>query len=142
MRDGMRLVSVVLGSTSMKARENASAALLNYGFTFYDTKLVVKGGTALATDARLEGGQAHRSISASRMICTSRCRAASPTSKTAVDVQPQLDRAACGWMPNVGTLRVFAGNQALATLPLHPLKAVAAGGWWRRLIDTIRLWFA
>ena len=26
--------------------------------------------------------------------------------------------------------------------PLHPLKAVAAGGWWRRLIDTIRLWFA
>src|SRR5258707_3501007 len=49
LRDGMRLVSVVMGSTSMKARENASAALLNYGFTFYDTKLVVKGGTALST---------------------------------------------------------------------------------------------
>jgi hypothetical protein len=25
---------------------------------------------------------------------------------------------------------------------LHPLQPVAAGGWWRRLIDTIRLWFA
>ena len=37
---------------------------------------------------------------------------------------------------------MFAGNQTLATLPLHPLKAVPAGGWWRRLIDTIRLWFA
>src|ERR1700723_3068685 len=49
LRDGMRLISVVLGSTSMKARENASAALLNYGFTFYDTKLVVKGGAVLAT---------------------------------------------------------------------------------------------
>ena len=49
LRDGMRLVSVVLGSTSMKGRENASAALLNYGFTFYDTKLVVKGGTKLAS---------------------------------------------------------------------------------------------
>ena len=49
LRDGMRLVSVVLGSTSMKGRENASAALLNYGFTFYDTKLVVKGGATLAT---------------------------------------------------------------------------------------------
>src|SRR5271170_8139771 len=48
-REGMRLISVVLGSTSMKARENASAALLSYGFTFYDTKLIVKGGTALAT---------------------------------------------------------------------------------------------
>src|ERR1700723_1116181 len=48
-REGMRLVSVVLGSTSMKGRENASAALLSYGFTFYDTKLIVKGGTVLAT---------------------------------------------------------------------------------------------
>jgi D-alanyl-D-alanine carboxypeptidase (penicillin-binding protein 5/6) len=42
----------------------------------------------------------------------------------------------------VGAVRVFNGAQALVTIPLHPLKPVAAGGWWRRLIDTIRLWFA
>jgi hypothetical protein len=36
----------------------------------------------------------------------------------------------------------LAGGQTLVTLPLHPLNAVASGGWWRRLIDTIRLWFA
>jgi D-alanyl-D-alanine carboxypeptidase (penicillin-binding protein 5/6) len=41
----------------------------------------------------------------------------------------------------VGTLHVFAGTQTVATLPLHPLKNVTAGGWWRRIIDTIRLWF-
>ena len=103
LRNGMRLVSVVMGSTSMKARENASAALLNYGFTFYDTKLVVKGGAVLAT-ARVWKGQS-----------------------------PSVD---------LGTLHVFAGTQTLATKPLHPLKPVASGGWWRRLIDTIRLWFA
>jgi serine-type D-Ala-D-Ala carboxypeptidase (penicillin-binding protein 5/6) len=44
-RSGMRLVSVVLGSTSMKAREGASAALLNYGFTFYETTLVAKAAS-------------------------------------------------------------------------------------------------
>jgi hypothetical protein len=43
---------------------------------------------------------------------------------------------------NVGTLHVLNGKEALTTLPLHPLQPVAAGGWWRRLIDTIRLWFA
>jgi hypothetical protein len=42
----------------------------------------------------------------------------------------------------VGQLRVFTPKQTLATLPLHPLHEVPAGGWWRRLIDTIRLWFA
>jgi D-alanyl-D-alanine carboxypeptidase (penicillin-binding protein 5/6) len=58
-----------------------------------------------------------------------------------VDVGPRLI-APLSLDANVGQLRVFAGSQTLATLPVHPLKNVAAGGWWRRLIDTIRLWFA
>src|SRR6202000_1961805 len=36
-RDNMRLISVVMGAPSVKAREDASAALLNYGYTFYET---------------------------------------------------------------------------------------------------------
>ena len=36
-RNGMRLMSVVMGSPSEKAREDASAALLNYGYTFFET---------------------------------------------------------------------------------------------------------
>src|SRR6202008_2549666 len=36
-RDNMRLISVVMGSPSVKAREDASAALLNYGYTFFET---------------------------------------------------------------------------------------------------------
>ncbi len=35
-RNGMRLVSVVMGAPSVKAREAASAALLNYGYTFFE----------------------------------------------------------------------------------------------------------
>ena len=61
--------------------------------------------------------------------------------KTAVDMQPKLI-APLSQDANVGTLRVFSGGRTLATVSLHPLKPVAAGGWWRRLIDTIRLWFA
>src|SRR5260370_14066318 len=56
-REGMRLISVVLGSTSMKARENGSASLLGYGYTFYDTKLAVKGGISLPPTRRSEAAQ-------------------------------------------------------------------------------------
>jgi len=42
---------------------------------------------------------------------------------------------------DVGQLHVTAQGQSLAALPVHPLTAVGQGGWWRRLIDTIRLWF-
>jgi serine-type D-Ala-D-Ala carboxypeptidase (penicillin-binding protein 5/6) len=139
-RDGMRLVSVVLGSTSMKARENASAALLGYGFTFYDTKLLVKGGTMLATTRVWKAAQSPVDVGIRDDLYMTLARGQSDL-KTAVDVQPKLI-APLTLDSNVGTLRVFSGGQPLATLPLHPLKPIAGGGWWRRLIDTIRLWFA
>ena len=43
----MRLISVVLGSPSIKAREDASAALLSYGFTFFETVPLQQAGKAL-----------------------------------------------------------------------------------------------
>jgi D-alanyl-D-alanine carboxypeptidase (penicillin-binding protein 5/6) len=139
-REGMRLVSVVLGSTSMKARENASAALLSYGFTFYDTKLIVKGGTALATTHVWKAASSSAELGIKDDLYMTVARGQSDV-KTSVDVQPKLI-APLGLDANAGTLHVFNGKEALITLPLHPLKPVAAGGWWRRLIDTIRLWFA
>jgi D-alanyl-D-alanine carboxypeptidase (penicillin-binding protein 5/6) len=140
LRDRMRLVSVVMGSTSMKARENASTALLNYGFTFYDTKLVAKGGAVLATARVWKAQIPSVDLGIKDDLYITLPRGASGV-KTAADVQPRLI-APLGLDTTVGTLHVSAGNQTLATLPLHPLKNVPAGGWWRRLIDTIRLWFA
>ncbi len=139
LRDGMRLVSVVMGSTSMKARENASAALLNYGFTFYDTKLVVKGGTALSTAQVWKAQFPSVDVGIKDDLYVTLPRGEAGV-KTAADIQPRLI-APLALDTAVGTLHVFAGTQPLATLPLHPLKNVPAGGWWRRLIDTIRLWF-
>jgi D-alanyl-D-alanine carboxypeptidase (penicillin-binding protein 5/6) len=141
LRDGMRLVSVVLGSTSMKGRENASAALLNYGFTFYDTKLVVKGGAALASTKVWKAAQSPVDVGIKDDLYITLPRGQTNDVKTAVDVQPRLI-APLALDAEVGQLRVTAGSQTLITMPVHPLKDIAAGGWWRRLIDTIRLWFA
>jgi serine-type D-Ala-D-Ala carboxypeptidase (penicillin-binding protein 5/6) len=140
VRDGMRLISVVLGSTSMKARENASAALLNYSFTFYDTKLVVKGGAALASTKVWKAAASPINVGITDDLYITLPRSQSGDIKTAVDVTPRLI-APLGRDAVVGQLRVLAGNQTLTTMPVHPLADVAAGGWWRRLIDTIRLWF-
>src|ERR1700681_3873618 len=129
-REGMRLVSVVLGSTSMKARENASAALLSYGFTFYDTKLIIKGGTPLATARVFKGENPSVDLGVKDDLYVTFPRGEADGITTAADVQPRL---IAPLVPdsNVGSLRVFARGQTLATVPLRPLKSVAAGGWWR-----------
>ena len=140
LRDGMRLVSVVLGSGSMKSREDASAALLGYGYTFYDTKLVVRGGTSLASARVWKAADPMLEVGIKDDLYMTLPRGQADDLKTAVDLQPRL-LAPLAPDSTVGSLRVFAGTQTLATLPVHPLKADPAGGWWRRLIDTIRLWF-
>jgi D-alanyl-D-alanine carboxypeptidase (penicillin-binding protein 5/6) len=140
LRDGMRLISVVLGSTSMKARENASAALLNYGFTFYDTKLVVRGGAKLASAPVWKAAATPFDVGIDKDLYITLPRSQSADIKTSVDLQPRLI-APLARTADVGQLHVTAQGQSLATLPVHPLAAVDQGGWWRRLIDTIRLWF-
>ena len=139
-REGMRLVSVVMGSGSMRARENASAALLGYGFTFFETKLIVKGGTALTSTHVWKAAQPTAELGVKSDLDLTLPRGQTDV-KTTLDVQPKLIAPLEADAP-VGALHVFGGGKELANLPLHPLKAVAAGGWWRRLIDTIRLWFA
>jgi D-alanyl-D-alanine carboxypeptidase (penicillin-binding protein 5/6) len=136
----MRLVSVVLGSTSMKGREDASAALLNYGFTFYDTKLVAKGGDKLATTHVWKAALPQLDLGLKDDLYVTLPRGQASDIKTATDVQPRLI-APLAQSASVGQFRVMLGNDTLATAPLHPLEADAAGSWWRRLIDTIRLWF-
>lgn len=140
LRDGMRLVSVVLGSHSMKGREDASAALLNYGFTFYDTRLVVKGGTSLASARVWKAEEPMIGVGIKDDLYITLPRGEAGDVKTAVDLQQKLV-APLGVDAAVGTLRVFTSTQTLTSMPVHPLKADAAGGWWRRLLDTIRLWF-
>src|SRR5580658_1529690 len=141
LRDGMRLVSVVLGSSSMKARENASAALLNYGFSFYDTKLVVKGGTKLASTPVWKAELSPVDVGVKDDLYITLPRSQSGDIKTAVDLKPRLI-APLGSDADAGQLRVFTSAGPLTTEPVHPLAPVAEGGWWRRMIDSIKLWFA
>src|SRR6202789_947416 len=141
LRDGMRVVSVVLGAKSFKGREDASGALINYAFTFYDTKLVVKGGAKLASAPVWKAAATPVDVGVNDDLYITLPRSASNDIKTTVDVQPKLI-APLSRNADIGVLRVTAGAQAVATVPVHPLTAVSQGGWWRRLIDTIRLWFA
>jgi len=141
LRAGMRLISVVLGSTSMRGRESASAALLTYGFTFYETPLVVKGGAALANVHVWKAAIPSAEVGIRADLYLTVPRGSAAGLKTPIDVQPNLI-APLGTDSTVGELHVLAGSQTLATVPVHPLADLPAGGWWRRLIDTIRLWFA
>jgi D-alanyl-D-alanine carboxypeptidase (penicillin-binding protein 5/6) len=140
-RSGMRLISVVLGSTSMKAREQASTALLNYGYTFYETTLVQKAGAVVTTAPVWKADRSPVDIGIQHDLWVTIPRGSAAGLKTTLELEPRL-LAPLARTTVVGRLSITAGGAAVAAAPLHPLVDVAAGGWWRRLIDSVRLWFA
>ncbi len=75
-RGDMRLVSVVMGSPSVGAREDASAALLNYGFNFFQTRKLYDANATVLTIPVWKGqaDTVNLGVDARRL----RCRAARP----------------------------------------------------------------
>jgi D-alanyl-D-alanine carboxypeptidase (penicillin-binding protein 5/6) len=138
-RDGMRLISVVLGTKSFKAREDASATLLNYGFTFYET-VKIKGAGDVVLKPEVYKGETDRvTLVPARDVYVTAGRGAAAQLKTSATVkEPVLAPIARGQA--LGELTVSDGKDVIARVPLVAQEAVPEGGWWTRMVDGIALW--
>lgn len=137
-RGNMRLISVVMGTPSIKAREAANAALLSYGFTFYETATI----KAPALQARVyKGAVENVAVGVRGALAITVPRGEAANLKVATKLNEPLIAPLVANKP-VGELTVSgASGEVLARLPLVPLKPVAEGGWWSAMTDSIALWF-
>ena len=140
-RHGMRLISVVLGGQNFMDRNSASAVLLNYGFTFYETKLVARAHAPLATATVWKAHDPAIPVGIDRDLYVTIPRADGGALRTAVRIAPQL-MGPLTPQSTIGQLLVTDHGKVIATAPLHPLVADGAGTWWRDLVDTVRLWIS
>jgi serine-type D-Ala-D-Ala carboxypeptidase (penicillin-binding protein 5/6) len=140
LRNGMRLISVVLGSPSERAREDASAALLNYGFTFFETVKLQAGNVAVLTPKVFKGAADSVAVGSSRDISVTIPRGQSATLQKEAKVNSPL-LAPLQKNAAVGEYVVTSGTEVVARIPLITLSAVEEGGFWRVGVDTIKLWF-
>ncbi len=139
-RNDMRLISVVLGSPTIKAREDASAALLNYGFTFYETLRVVEGGKPLLKPRAYKGEEEFVPVGVrgDLFVTVPRGEGEKLSKEAKVDgmLTAPIDKGA-----TVGQYEVRSGDQTVVRAPLVALEKLEEGGLWRRYSDTVRLWF-
>ena len=140
-RNGMRLISVVLGSPSISAREDASAALLNYGFTFFETIKLQDAGKAMLTPKVFKGSANSVAVGSPRSISITIARGQSEKLQKEAKVDSPLI-APLALHAKVGEYIVRNGDEVVARVPLVTLAKVDKGGLWRTLVDTIKLWFA
>jgi serine-type D-Ala-D-Ala carboxypeptidase (penicillin-binding protein 5/6) len=140
-RNGMRLIAVVMGSPSEKAREEASAALLNYGYTFFETlRLKAAHETVLKPRVYKSAGEfAAVGVPYDVYATVARGQAGTLRTRALLNREPLLAPLAAGQV--VGELTVAdASGAVIARVPLVPLAAVPQGGLWTRMVDSIALW--
>ncbi len=139
-RGNMRLIGVVLGSPSIKAREDASAALLNYGFTFYESVNVERAGATVLRPRFYKAAEQYYPVGVARDVTIAIPRDQAGSIQTTAVVNPTLV-APISTVTPVGQLQIVVGGRPVQSVPLFPLTDVPQGGLWSRVSDGLRLWW-
>jgi D-alanyl-D-alanine carboxypeptidase (penicillin-binding protein 5/6) len=141
-RNGMRLVSVVMGAPSIKAREDASAALLNYGYTFFETiRIKTARDTVLKPRVYLSADE-YAPVGVPKDVYATIARGQGASLKTSAHLSAASLRAPIAAGAAVGEFTVTdSAGTVLAQAPLVALQEVKSGGMWTWLVDSIALLF-
>ena len=138
-REDMRLVSVVLGSASERTRASENSSLLNYGFRFFQNLRPLSAEVTLV-EPRVWKGAAeslHAGVLESVVLTV-------PRERTAADIELKVDEqleAPFSRGDVIGSVQVVRGGEVLFETPLQVLEDVPSGGFFKRLIDALILWF-
>ncbi len=138
-RNGRRLLSVVLGSSSESGRAQESQRLLNWGFQFFDSVKLFSSGDVVRSLEVWKGAQRSVTIGVKGdLYVTVPKGEAEKLTADLVAAQPLVAPLAAG--QRVGTLRVAFDGKPLGEYPLVALETVAPAGIFGRAWDTLRLW--
>lgn len=140
MRDGRRIISVVVGTANDAARTENSLKLLNWSFQNFET-VELYGARQPVVSARVWEGEAESvglGVTKPVMITVPRGRAAElqPIAEYAQPlIAPVADNA------KVGQVKLMLGDTVLRQDDLVALEAVPQAGFFGRMADKVRMWF-
>ncbi|MEJ2132721.1 MAG: D-alanyl-D-alanine carboxypeptidase [Gammaproteobacteria bacterium] len=139
-RDGMRLISVVMGTDSEESRARESEKLLSYGFRFFRTHHLFEAEQVLETADVWYGDDDSVGLGVEEDVVLTIPRGEYDNLQAVIDVdqviEAPLERGAV-----VGQLRVMLGEETLSQAPLVALNAVAEGNIFKRVWHGIYLFF-
>lgn len=139
MRDGMRLVSAVMGSSSESSRASESQTLLNYGFRFFETVQLYEAGSELAKARVWKGLAEEVALGLSDALFVTIPRGRYDELEAQVQMEPELS-APLGEGQVVGTINVQLGEELVASRNLVTLAAVEEAGFFGSTWDSLQLW--
>lgn len=142
-RDGFRLISVVMGTASEKAREQETTKLLQYGFRYFSGKTVFAAGEPLPESARKVwfGEMESVDLAPTEPLYVTLPLGRESAIQATLDAPDTLD-APLEAGAVVGTVKIMLGERVLVESPVAVAEAVPEGGLFKRLMDFVLRLFA
>jgi D-alanyl-D-alanine carboxypeptidase (penicillin-binding protein 5/6) len=139
-RDEMRLISVVLGTESDKARTQSSQSLLNYGFRFFETHQLYRAEEILKAARVWYGDQEQVNMGVGKdihiTIPRGRYRDLDATMEIDREISAPIARG-----QQLGRVSIKLDDELILSEDIVAMQAVAAGSFFARAMDRIKLMF-
>ena len=139
-RDGMRLISVVLGTASARARIDGSQALLNYGFRFFETRLLYRAGEKVADTRVWKASKEATPLGVAEDLYITIPRGKFDKVESTLNTPSKVLAPIAVGQP-VAELNVSLDGSVLLNEPLRALDENPTGSLWQRTRDSLQLLF-
>ena len=139
-RNEMRIISVVLGTASSKARIDGSQALLNFGYRFYVTETLLNSNDEFISVKTWKTEKDSIALAVENNYITTLPKGSSKRIEYIKDL-PEFIEGPITKGQRIGNLVIQLDGEILNTIPLVALENNPNGSLIKQIQDTIQLWF-
>ena len=138
VRDGRRLISVVMGAAGPKARTKVTQALLGYAYRYFETRQIYSAGETITNVKVWKGERDNLDLVVPEELVLTLQRGQFEQIETSMDVVED-PTAPIESGQALGQLQLSLNQEIIATLPLNAAEAMPAGSFFIRLRDHIKM---
>ncbi|WP_210396379.1 D-alanyl-D-alanine carboxypeptidase family protein [Motiliproteus sediminis] len=139
-RNGMRLISVVMGTSSEEARAQESQKLLAYGFRYYETVQLYQANEVLNQAKLWAGVKDSVELGVTTPISVTIPRGQSSAMSVALDLDSVI-KAPVSRGDSFGTVNITLNGEPILDTPVVALEGVEEGSLMKRIWHAILLFF-
>ena len=139
-RDGVRLISAVMGAKSDTERTEASLTLINYGYRFFETRELYRDSEVITTLKIWKGAAEKIDLGPSDTVFVTIPRGRHDDLKATANVDAPLI-APIRKGQTLGRMVISLDGEQLAAVPLLALDDIDTGSFFVRLYDNVMLIF-
>lgn len=139
-RDGMRLITVVMGTNSEEARAQESQKLLAYAFRYFRTHKLYEANQVLETAKVWAGESDQLNVGLTEALAITIPRGQNEQLQAVLDLDKVI-KAPVSKGQRFGSVKVMLNNEVVAEAPVVALESINEAGLLQRIWDAIALFF-